>query len=51
MKHLELSDNLLQLVSNFIFRVLLRNVSNSLRMSNIKQLKTKNKKIYKLKLK
>ena len=38
-KHLELSSNLFQLVSKVIFRVLLRNISNSLRMSNIQQLR------------
>ena len=48
-KHLELSSNLLQLVPKFVFRILLRNISNSLRMSNIQQLQTKNKKIHKLK--
>ena len=48
-KHFELSRNLLQLVSKVIFRTLLRNISNSLRISNIQQLKTKNKKIRKLK--
>ena len=48
-KHLELSNNLLQLVPKVVFRILLRNISNSLRMSNIQQLKTKNKKIHKLK--
>ena len=48
-KHFELSRNLLQLVSKVIFRILLRNISNSLRMSNIQQLKTKNKKTRKLK--
>ena len=34
-KHFELSRNLLQLVSKVIFRTLLRNISNSLRISNI----------------
>ena len=48
-KHLKLSSNLLQLVSKVIFRILLRNNSNSLRVSNITQLKTNNKKINKLK--
>ena len=48
-KHLELSSNLLQLFPKVVFRVLLRNISNSLRMSNIQQLKTKYKKIHKLK--
>ena len=50
-KHLELSSNLLQLVSKVIFIILLRNNSNSLRASNITQLKTNNKKIHKLKSK
>ena len=44
-KHLELPSNLLRLVSKVIFRILLRNIGNSLRMSNIHQLTTKNKKI------
>ena len=44
-KHLELPRNLFRLVSKVIFRILLRNIGNSLRMSNIQQLKTKNKKI------
>ena len=48
-KHLELSSNLLQLVPKVIFRIILHNISNSLRMSNIQQLKTKNKKTHKLK--
>ena len=48
-KHLELSSNLLQLVPKVVFRILLRNISNSLRISNMQQLQTKNKKIHKLK--
>ena len=39
----------MQLVSKAILRTLLRDTSNSLRMSNMQQLKTKNKKIHKLK--
>ena len=40
-------SNLLQLVSKVIFRILSGNISNSLSMSNIQQLKTRNKKIHK----
>ena len=47
-KHLELSSNLLQLVPKVIFRIVLHIICNSLRKSNIQQLKTKNKKIHKL---
>ena len=48
-KHLELSSNLLQLVPKVAFRILLRNICNSMPMSKTQQLKTKNNKIHEFK--
>ena len=48
-KHEELISYLLQILGKIIFRIMLCNIAKSLRMNNLRQLKTKNKKIYHLK--
>ena len=48
-KHEELISYLLQILGKIILRIMLRNITKLLRMNNLKQLKTKNKKIYHLK--
>ena len=48
-KHEELISYLLQILGKIILRILFRNRAKSLYMNNLRQLKTKNKKIYHLK--
>ena len=48
-KHEELISYLLQILGKSILRILLRNIAKSLRMNNLRQLKTTNKEIYHLK--
>ena len=50
-KHEELISSLLRILGKSILRILLSNIAKSLCMNNLRQLKTKNKKIYHLKLK
>ena len=48
-KHKEFVSYLLQILGNIILRILFRNIAESLRMNNLRQLKTNNKKIYHVK--